>query len=49
MDTAAVLADFINNNEIISANIMGGEFFLNPNWYEILMMISANLINMRLV
>lgn len=49
MDTAAVLADFINNNEIISANIMGGEFFLNPNWYEILMLISANLINMRLV
>lgn len=49
METAAALSDFITNNEIISANIMGGEFFLNPNWYEILMLISANLINMRLV
>lgn len=49
METAAALSDFITNNEIISANIMGGEFFLNPNWYEILILISSNLKNMRLV
>lgn len=49
IETAYILADFIKNNEITSANIMGGEFFLNPNWYEILTIISPALKDMRLV
>ena len=35
------IAQFLKNNNIMSANLMGGEFFCNPNWFEIL----SNFLN----
>lgn len=34
--TAQNIAQFLKNNHIISLNVMGGEFFCNTNWYDIL-------------
>lgn len=30
------IAVFLKSNEIVSLNVMGGEFFCNPDWFEIL-------------
>ena len=29
------IAKFLKNNEIKSVNLMGGEFFCNPDWFEV--------------
>ena len=34
-------AQFIKNNEIEYINLMGGEFFCNPDWFEVL----SNLVD----
>lgn len=35
VDMAKDIATFIKNNNIFALNLMGGEFFCNPDWYEI--------------
>lgn len=41
VEESKVIADFIRANEIEEINLMGGEFFCNPNWFE----IYSNLIS----
>lgn len=36
IDMAKEIAKFLENNQIISLNVMGGEFYCNVNWYDIL-------------
>lgn len=36
VDTARDIAQFLASNEISSLNVMGGEFFCNPDWYPIM-------------
>lgn len=40
---------FLKANEIVTINVMGGEFFCNPDWYEILEMLVDSVLHMRLV
>lgn len=49
IDTAEEIAKFLKSNEIMYANVMGGEFFCNPGWYEILDCFLGVLGKMRLV
>lgn len=35
-ETATKIAEFLKNNEILSLNVMGGEFFCNPDWFTII-------------
>lgn len=49
VDTSKSISKFIKSNNILSSNVMGGEFFCNPNWYNILSEIISNLTVMRLV
>mgnify|MGYP003297034118 CR=1 FL=1 len=35
IEMAEKIAKFIKSNNIFGLNLMGGEFFCNPNWYEI--------------
>lgn len=36
VETAEVIATFLNANGIASLNVMGGEFFCNPDWHPII-------------
>ncbi len=36
VETAKIISDFNKNNNVITANIMGGEIICNPDWKEIL-------------
>ena len=36
VEMSKTICKFLESNEILSLNIMGGEFFCNPNWFEIL-------------
>jgi MoaA/NifB/PqqE/SkfB family radical SAM enzyme len=47
--TSALTASFLESNGIATANIMGGEFFCNPHWQEVLSALSATLSSARLV
>lgn len=49
IDTAKQIAKFLKNNDIISLNVMGGEFYCNKNWYEILSMFLDVNCHIRLV
>lgn len=49
LDMAKEISIFLKSNKIIYSNVMGGEFFCNPDWYEILKEIIKNLNYMRLV
>ena len=49
VEVAKSISCFIKNNNIYSVNLMGGEFFLNNNWYEIFLLITDGLKNVRLV
>lgn len=49
IETAKEIALFLQNNDIKSLNVMGGEFFCNPDWYEILNMFLSTGAHMRLV
>ena len=35
VETAKQIAQFIKANDVYSLNLMGGEFFCNPDWFEI--------------
>ena len=35
VETAEVIAKFLNANGILSLNVMGGEFFCNPDWHQL--------------
>lgn len=35
IEMARKISKFLSNNDIVSLNLMGGEFFCNPNWFEI--------------
>jgi hypothetical protein len=49
IETAKEIREFLKNNNIVSLNVMGGEFFCNPNWYEILSMFLEIGCDIRLV
>ena len=49
IDMSKSISRFIKSNSILFSNVMGGEFFCNPNWYDILSEIISNLTVMRLV
>lgn len=50
VEMAKEVAQFIKANEIEYINLMGGEFFCNPNWFEIYsLLISAAKVGARLV
>lgn len=49
-DMAKKIQSFVNNNGVLILNVMGGEFFCNPQWYEILkIFLESNVLRMRLV
>lgn len=48
-ETAGAVAKFLEANEIKTANVMGGEFFMNPEWLEILKAIEKPCARLRLV
>lgn len=41
VDTARTVARFLSANHIEASQIMGGEFFMNPDWEEIIRIIAA--------
>lgn len=41
VETSEQIGQFLRANDIKSANLMGGEFFCNPNWFEIF----SNILN----
>jgi hypothetical protein len=48
-DMAHKVQTFMRTNNITRAETMGGEFFLNPDWYEVLDVIGEGLKIVRLV
>lgn len=49
IDMAKDIATFLKNNKVCDINVMGGEFFCNPEWYEILSILMDATLSMRLV
>ena len=49
VEVAKSISNFLKNNQIYSVNLMGGEFFLNKDWYEIILLITDGLENVRIV
>ena len=49
VDTAMKIGKFLKANDIRTINVMGGEFFCNPFWYEILSILSSHTVHTRLV
>lgn len=49
IETAKNISKFLESNRITSLNVMGGEFFLNPDWYEILNILGTVATSLRLV
>lgn len=49
LEVAKNIGIFIRNNNIQSINIMGGEFFLNKCWYNIIKTLGRNTNYIRLV
>lgn len=49
VDMAKDIAAFVKNNKVYDLNVMGGEFFCNPDWYEILSTLIDSTKYMRLV
>jgi MoaA/NifB/PqqE/SkfB family radical SAM enzyme len=49
IDMARKIAKFLKSNEILSLNVMGGEFFCNPDWFDILSILLEVVDFMRLV
>jgi hypothetical protein len=49
VETATVIASFLKHNQIESINLMGGEFFCNPQWSKILRILIHPVCDARLV
>ena len=49
VETAENVAKFFEANDIHYANVMGGEFFCNPEWEKILNILADSVMIMRLV
>lgn len=49
IEMAKDMATFIKSNKVCDLNVMGGEFFCNPYWYEILSILVDSTHSMRLV
>lgn len=49
VDTAENIAKFLRSNKIEFLNLMGGEFFCNPDWYWILDTLISTSVYSRLV
>lgn len=43
VETASKIRTFFEKNNIVSVNIMGGEFFCNPEWYD----VCSELVNVK--
>lgn len=49
VEMAKKISEFVKNNNVFRLNVMGGEFFCNPDWYEILDMLIDSAWHTRLV
>ena len=49
IEEAKKIGKFLKNNGITYINVMGGEFFCNPDWYEILSILISSVDFMRIV
>lgn len=49
ISTAKDVAKFIENNDVEELNLMGGEFFCNPDWYEIFCILIPPAKKVRIV
>lgn len=49
VEKAKDIALFLKNSEVISINLMGGEFFCNPDWYEIVNIFINSVHYIRIV
>lgn len=50
LEMAKNIRKFINANGVLGLNIMGGEFFCNPKWYEILReFLESDAVSVRIV
>ena len=49
VETAKQIAQFIKANDVYSLNLMGGEFFCNPDWFEIYSALISSVKFARLV
>jgi len=49
VDMANDIARFLRNNQVIDINVLGGEFYCNPDWFQILDVFANNVLHMRLV
>jgi hypothetical protein len=49
IETAKKIHKFLVGNEIQSINVMGGEFWLNPNWETIIKILIKDMTTVRLV
>lgn len=49
LEKAKEVALFLKNNDIRDINVMGGEFFCNPNWFHIIKEFLSVNVHMRLV
>ena len=49
VDMAKKIEKFLISNNVLSINVMGGEFFCNPNWEEIINILSERTLSIRLV
>lgn len=49
IEKAKEISTFLQNNHIGSLNVMGGEFFCNPDWFDIIDSFLSVSVNVRLV
>ena len=43
IEMAEKIAKFLTSNNIKNVNVMGGEFFCNPDWYEVMSPIADSV------
>lgn len=49
IQTANEISQFLRSNDIDDINVMGGEFFLNKDWYEVIKSLGESVTTLRLV
>ena len=49
VEQARKVAEFLHKYDILYANVMGGEFFCNPDWKEIMSLLLKEIKMMRIV
>jgi len=49
VDMAKDIAKFLKTNQVIDINVLGGEFYCNSDWFEIINVFADNVLYLRLV